>query len=312
MAECVLMKTGGGTGSDECTATKGDVLAGKTAVTSDSDDEAVGGTMPNKGAWTARISVNGKAVIPAGYHNGTGYVDQAITNRGAWTGRIGVNGKLTIPEGYHNGSGYIDQAIAKYTGTPKAINNVRIANNRFEVAVDAGYYDCYWNGNSYEYMTFAQVASALGLTAAKIKKGETVCGVTGTWEGYVANPTDLYYNGTNSAGLKKYGSDIFESNQISYNNSSSMCDLRTAVLYNLTGYSGLTVEGNLHFYGYGAKLYASGVQYESGDEISSTKISSDGPFGSVSFYFNTQITKYLRITLGNLRKGSYIRRIRLF
>ena len=77
MAECILMKAGSGTGSDECTATKGNVLAGKTAVTSDSDDEAVAGTMPNKGTWTSRIGVNGKAVIPAGYHNGTGYVDQA-------------------------------------------------------------------------------------------------------------------------------------------------------------------------------------------------------------------------------------------
>ena len=242
MAECILMKAGGGTGSDECTATKGNVLAGKTAVTSDSNDEAVAGTMPNKGAWTSRIGVNGKAVIPAGYHNGAGYVDQAITNRGAWTGRIGINGKLTIPEGFHNGSGYIDQAIAKYTGTPKAINNVRIANNRFEVAVDAGYYDCYWNGNSYEYMSFAQVASALGLTAAKIKKGETVCGVVGTWEGYVANPTDIYNNGATYFGVGTTGEGRMESNSILLGMTYSNTWVYTTSSINLTGYTGIAVE----------------------------------------------------------------------
>ena len=117
--------TGGyaGDSSDDCTATKNQVLEGYKAITKDSDDDAELGTMPNKGAWTNRIGVNGKAIIPAGYHNGSGYVDQAITNRGAWGTSIGINGNITIPEGYHNGLGHVTQSIATMGGqtiTPSA------------------------------------------------------------------------------------------------------------------------------------------------------------------------------------------------
>lgn len=59
MAKAIISTSGGsGTGSDECTATKAQVLENYTAVTSDSDDEAAGGTMPDK---------SGKTVAWAGY-----------------------------------------------------------------------------------------------------------------------------------------------------------------------------------------------------------------------------------------------------
>ena len=45
MAICLLKKGGGGVQSDDTTATRADVLAGKTALTADSNDEAVQGTM---------------------------------------------------------------------------------------------------------------------------------------------------------------------------------------------------------------------------------------------------------------------------
>ena len=41
MAICLLKKGGGGVQSDDTTATRADVLAGKTALTADSNDEAV-------------------------------------------------------------------------------------------------------------------------------------------------------------------------------------------------------------------------------------------------------------------------------
>ena len=43
-----------------------------------------------------------------------------------------------------------------------------------------GYYGCSWNKNSYEYLAYSQVASAIGLTAGKIIKGNTILGITGT------------------------------------------------------------------------------------------------------------------------------------
>ena len=61
---------GGGTGSDECTASKAQVLTGYTAVTSDSGDEAVEGTMPNNGEQSATLKCGQSKQIPAGYTSG--------------------------------------------------------------------------------------------------------------------------------------------------------------------------------------------------------------------------------------------------
>lgn len=47
----------------------------------------------------------------------------------------------------------------------------------------------------------ADVASALGITAAKIKKGTTIAGVTGAFEGYADEPVDLWKDGTNNDGM---------------------------------------------------------------------------------------------------------------
>lgn len=60
MANAVLLKGGGGgTASDELTATAGDVLVGKTAVTKDSNDEPITGTLQtmNGGSWNPGTSV---------------------------------------------------------------------------------------------------------------------------------------------------------------------------------------------------------------------------------------------------------------
>lgn len=63
----------------------------------------------NRGAWTGSTTAyNGKVTIPAGYHNGSGYVQASITNRGAWSSTITTaGGSVTIPAGYHNGSGKV-------------------------------------------------------------------------------------------------------------------------------------------------------------------------------------------------------------
>lgn len=53
MAECIVLKGGGGAGSDDCTATKAELLKGYTAVTNDSGDEPVAGTLELTGNATA-------------------------------------------------------------------------------------------------------------------------------------------------------------------------------------------------------------------------------------------------------------------
>ena len=48
MGKLLISAGTSGITSDEVTASKADVLAGKTALTSDSNDEAVAGTLPDK------------------------------------------------------------------------------------------------------------------------------------------------------------------------------------------------------------------------------------------------------------------------
>lgn len=163
MAEGIIQKAGGGGASDECTAGKAQVLAGYTAITRDSGDEPVSGTMVN------------------------------------------------------------------HTGVPSKIENRRLNNGRFEVAVAQGYHGCYWAGDSYEYMELAEVASTLGLTAAKLLKGQTVCGVAGTatsdanaTAAYIYSGKTAYVNGAKVTGSMTVGS-VVSFSVAAYSTSQVLC-----------------------------------------------------------------------------------------
>ena len=140
-----------GTFSADATANEGEILSGKTAY---KNGNKLTGTMPNNGAWTstnvkANATTTKNVTIPAGYHNGSGYVqlaslkdqtlgtataDSMIAGKTAWvngvqlTGTMSNNGawtstnvkanatttkNVTIPAGYHNGSGYVQLASLK-------------------------------------------------------------------------------------------------------------------------------------------------------------------------------------------------------
>ena len=66
--------------SSDATGTEAEMLVGKTFYAA---GQKKTGSMVNRGAWTNRLGINSKIVIPAGYHNGSGYVDQSITTKGA-------------------------------------------------------------------------------------------------------------------------------------------------------------------------------------------------------------------------------------
>ena len=66
---------GGGTGSDDVTATIAQVLAGFTAITHDSDDEPIAGSMINRGAVSQSLNTSTTSyTVPQGYHSGSGKV----------------------------------------------------------------------------------------------------------------------------------------------------------------------------------------------------------------------------------------------
>ena len=82
----ILCNVAGGGKPLKGNAKTGDVLAGKTF--SNKQSNALTGSMPNNGAWSASTSGNGSVTIPAGYHNGSGTVSGAASyNSGYANGR---------------------------------------------------------------------------------------------------------------------------------------------------------------------------------------------------------------------------------
>lgn len=260
MGKCLLTKNGNnGIDPDTLTATPSDVLAGKIAGVSGSDEPTTG-TMPNRGAVSQTLNAGGSYTIPAGYHNGSGKVSANslssqtsanatasqilsgqtawvngskvtgnMLNRGAVSQSLGINGTYTIPAGYHNGSGKVSQSLPVQGGsttTPGTANKTIVAANR------------YVNGN-------IVVAGSGNLTAGNIKKGVNIFGVTGSWEGYVTSPLYLYNNGTWHSLLVNVkmqdcsapsGID-YESSYLWYGAKADWVSMRTGVMIDVTNYN---------------------------------------------------------------------------
>lgn len=189
MGKVLASGGGGGTGSDECTASKAQVLAGYTAVTSDSGDEAAEGTMPNNGDQSATLKCGQSKKIPAGYTPGgtvkaadlasqtgaTAVANQISSGKTAWVNGKQLTGTLTERGQYQSGG-------AAWCNTYFAIN-----------ALPEGIYRS--NGASWApeaRCTADQLRNALGITAGKIKKGETIAGVSGNVEAYRYYQADVY------------------------------------------------------------------------------------------------------------------------
>lgn len=81
-------------------ASVGDVLSGKTFA--NASEDSLTGAMVNRGAWTGATTGNGDVTIPAGYHNGSGYVSGA----GAYNAGV-ADGKQAVKDN-PNDYGMID------------------------------------------------------------------------------------------------------------------------------------------------------------------------------------------------------------
>ena len=79
-----------------------------------------------------------------------------------------------------------------YNGSGNSKGN-DTGNQRMWVKVPQGYY----NENAQVFLSWADIRAMAGITADKIKKNVSIIGITGTFEGWVPEPTDLYYNGVN-------------------------------------------------------------------------------------------------------------------
>lgn len=70
MADCIILGSGSGGESGDCTADRSKVLASYTAVMRDSNDDPAEGTMPNNGDLSATLVAGQSKTIPAGYTSG--------------------------------------------------------------------------------------------------------------------------------------------------------------------------------------------------------------------------------------------------
>lgn len=105
-----------------------------------------------------------------------------------------------------------------------------------------------------QYLTGVQtIKGDTNLLAANIKKGVSIFGVVGTWEGYVAGSGDIYNRGANPGnvqfgafwgGSSSYGSAVFDTAQITCkigDNLPMFSALSPTISYNFTPYSRLNV-----------------------------------------------------------------------
>lgn len=190
MARAIWLPGGGGADLDVVTADAGDVLAGKVIV--GPDGEPLTGTLALSGNAS-----DGQVLSGQTYYNTDAKTKRTGTmpNRGAVNQSLAINGSYTIPAGYHNGSGKVTQSIPTQGGsttTPGTANKTIVAANR------------YVSGN-------IVVAGDPNLTGANIKKGKTIFGVTGTFEGYVTSPLYLFnrgkWNGLQTTGLTEINAE---------------------------------------------------------------------------------------------------------
>ncbi len=210
------------------TAAAGDIRAGKVIV--DKDGEPFTGTLVDNGSWSSSgLAAGASVTIPAGIHSGTGKVT-AKSLADQTPGNLAAAKMLSGVYGYSNG--------VKVTGNIASMGAQTVTPGNSAKTVSCS--GKYMTGN-------VTVQAVANLTAANIKKGVTVGGVTGTWEGYVATPTDLYYNGNNAAGITS-SSVTFGATNITLSTGTHSIGLKINRTYAVSGYTRLNIQGSVSIY----------------------------------------------------------------
>ena len=252
---------GGGADLDLVTARAGDVLAGKVII--GPNGEPLTGTLALTGTAADSQVLTGRT-----YYNTNAKERRTGTmaNQGAKTAALNCGGSYTIPAGWHNGQGKVTaNSLASQTDANAAAGDILTRKTAWVKGSKITGSMATQAGGTYKSTTANQTISCSGkkmtgnivvqgdskLVAANIKKGVTILGVTGTWEGYVAAATDLYYNGANPAGfalaseLVGNGVCSFDGAYITINSVgtaiNSSLSLKSGKSYNFTGYKNLVI-----------------------------------------------------------------------
>jgi hypothetical protein len=131
MADAFLKQYGGsGTGSDDCTAKRNQVLAGVTAVTSDSDDEAVTGTMPERGKLSRTLSAGESVTLSEGHYTGGSVSARNLasqTSGATAEDRYVVKGKTYWKDGVLRTGTMETQSAISFSAAARSYNTIRIS-----------------------------------------------------------------------------------------------------------------------------------------------------------------------------------------
>lgn len=174
------------------TAGAGDVLTGKTFSGAAGIEKA--GTMPENGAWTGETTGNGNVPIPAGHHNGQGYVSGA----GAYAKGMEAADARTNTNSANYKNGYSAGVTATKKGTAAA-GDV-LAGKTFTNASSVGA-----NG------------TMLNNAAVTVDAGATTQDDTYT---YLAVPSAAFYNANSKLRTKNSNILNFEQLKAVYNGTS--------------------------------------------------------------------------------------------
>ena len=213
MAEAILMSGGvGGVSSDDVTATKNQVLQGVTALTRDSDDEPIQGTIPNRGNGANALELvnsEGEARIYArmdeGYYSKNGqYKPAVVIPYVALAQSIGINASKMLDDYTVAG---IQGAIPRWIA---AHGDVILANHSHSgqgfaydlpgvgrgivVGIKNG---SYIQGANYVFFPLPN------LLPHNLRAGENFAGITGTMPDYSSGRT--VFNGATFDGLLASG-----------------------------------------------------------------------------------------------------------
>lgn len=260
--------SGAGSGSDECTASKSEVLKGYSAVTSDSDDEPAQGTLELTGDASDGQVLSGKT-----YYNTDAKKKRngSMANQGAVSVKLNAGEGYTIPSGFHNGGGKVEaNGLASQTGGTATAAHILsgqsawVYGNKVDGAIPLQNADvagsdrawsqgmsnwagtinlkvrngCYLNGVNWIQQSIPEYQPW------NIKKGVNIGGVVGTFEGYVAGAADLYYKGNNVIGFTSWRYVRFDTVQLAItapSDADGQAGLRQS--FNTTGFSRLNIHG---------------------------------------------------------------------
>ena len=132
----ILCNVAGGGKPLKGNAETGDVLSGKTF--SNKQSNALTGSMPNNGAWSASTSGNGSVTIPAGYHNGSGTVSGAASyNKGVSDADARVNtSSASYNSGYAKGHQTFNSSGTLWAvAASKGMNVANTSQNCFQSSI---------------------------------------------------------------------------------------------------------------------------------------------------------------------------------